>query len=108
MLFAEEMIKVKASTLKQCPYGFATNQRVDPTRDDVRSAIEENRFCQKVMDRDYEAIQREILELTDIPAEADQLMRKYHAERIAELVRTIDSWLNTHDEWPRVSGQKDV
>ncbi len=95
-----KMTKVSVSSLKQCPYGFATSGRVDPTREDVQAAIEEERFCEKVMDRDYEEIKSEILNRTKNPEEMDQMMRTFHAERIAELVRTKDSWLGVPDEWP--------
>ena len=49
------MPKVKVSTLKQSPYGFARiGERVDPTRQGVQKAIEEGRFSKKIMDQDYE------------------------------------------------------
>ena len=49
-----KMQRVKVVELKQSPYGFVNNGRVDPTRQGIQKAIEEGRFSKKVMDRDYE------------------------------------------------------
>jgi hypothetical protein len=94
------MKKALTSELKQCPYGFVGNERVDPTRADVQRAIDEKRFCESIMDRDYERISKEIQSKTNVPTEMNKLMRQFHAERVAELVRTKDQWLNELDKWP--------
>lgn len=94
------MKRVKVSELIQCPYGFVGSQRVDPTYEDVHTAIEESRFCQKIMDKDYEEIRKEIFDQTDISESRNMLMRRFHAERVAELVRTEGLWLNVSDNWP--------
>ena len=94
------MERVRVSKLKQCPYGYMKSERVDPTREDVQKAIEEERFCEYVMDRDYKKICAQIQGKSSDPRKMNQLMRQFHAERIAELVRAKDSWLNTVDDWP--------
>jgi len=94
------MEKARTSELKQCPYGFVGSERVDPTREDLQRAINEKRFCESIMDRDYEEISKAIQSKTNVPAEMNKLMRQFHAERVAELVRTKDQWLNEHDKWP--------
>ena len=95
------MPKVKVSTLKQSPYGLARkDERVDPTRQGVHKAIAEGRFSKKIMDQDYNDVAAEICNMTQDPAERNRLMREYHNERIAELVRTKDAWLNEPDAWP--------
>jgi hypothetical protein len=96
------MPKLRVSTLKQTPYGFARGgERVDPTRQGVKKAIDEGRFSQKIMDRDYENnIAVEVWNKTQDPIERDRLMHEYHNERIAELVRTKEAWLDQPDPHP--------
>jgi hypothetical protein len=95
------MPKVKVSTLKQSPYAFVPNgERVDPTRQGIQKAVEEARFSKKIMDQDYTGVAAEICNKTQDPAEMNHLMHEYHNERIAELVRTKEMWLNTPDDWP--------
>jgi len=95
------MPMAKVSSLKQSPYGFLPNgERVDPTRDGVQKAIDERRFSEKIMDRDYETVKKEILCMTNDPAEGNRLMREFHNERVADLVRTKDVWLDRPDRWP--------
>lgn len=94
------MTKAKVSDLKQTPYGYATHARVDPTRNGVEKAIREGRFSKMVMDRDYAEVQAEIKNRTHDPIEMDRLMHEYHNERVAELVRTKDAWLNVPEKWP--------
>lgn len=52
------------------------------------------------MDQDYNDVAAEICNKTQDPAEMNRLMHEYHNERIAELVRTKESWLNKPDPWP--------
>lgn len=95
------MPKVKVSTLRQSPYGFVPNgERVDPTRQGIQKAIEEGRFSKKIMDQDYNDVAAEITNRTQDPAEMNGLMHEFHNERIAELIRTKDTWLNKPDAWP--------
>ncbi len=96
------MPRIKVSTLKQSPYGFARwGERVDPTRQGVQKAIEEGRFSKKIMDQHYKNdVAGEIRKKTQDPAERDRLMHEYHHERVAELVRTKDIWLDKPDAWP--------
>lgn len=95
------MPKVKVSMLKQSPYGFVRpGERVDPTRQGVQKAINEGRFSKKIMDQHYNDVADEILKKTQDPAERDRLMHEYHNERVAELVRTKDTWLAKPDAWP--------
>ena len=102
------MPKVKVSTLKQTPYAFATGARVDPTREGVQKAIAEGRFSLKGMDQHYwNEIVPEIEGATQDLAERDRLMREYHNERIAELVRTKEAWLNQPDPHPITVNQFD-
>ena len=42
----------------------------------------------------------EIQKKTQDPAERDRLMHEYHNERVAELVRTKDIWLDKPEAWP--------
>ena len=95
------MPKVKVSALKQTPYGYRVPRgRVDPTKDGVCKAIKEGRYSTKIMDRDYGEVKAEINRKAKTDEEADEMMREYHNERIAELVRTKDSWLDKPDKWP--------
>jgi hypothetical protein len=96
------MPKVKVSTLKQSPYAFSRpDKRVDPTRQGVQKAIAEGRFGQKGMDQHYWSdIVPEIRNKTQDPDEMDRLMYEYHNERIAELVRTNEAWLDQFDPYP--------
>jgi ParB-like nuclease domain len=96
------MPKVKVSTLKQSPYGFARlGERVDPTRQGVQKAIDEGRFSQKIMDQYYFSdVVDEIVNKTQDPVERDRLMHEYHNERIAELIRTKEAWLDKSDAYP--------
>lgn len=97
-----EMPKVKVSTLKQSPYAFARlGARVDPTRQGVQKAINEGRFNQKGMDQHYKSeVEPDILTKTNDPAERDRLMHEYHNERVAELARTKEAWLDQPDPHP--------
>jgi len=103
------MPKVKVSTLKQSPYGFARwGERIDPTRQGVQKAIEEGRFSKKIMDQHYKNdVAGEIQKKTQDPAERDRLMHEYHNERVAELVRTKDIWLDKPEAWPIKVNQLD-
>jgi hypothetical protein len=96
------MPKVKVSSLKQSPYAFArSGERVDPTRQGVQKAIREGRFSQKGMDQHYQSeIVPEIVKKTQDPVERDSLMHEYHNERVAELVRTKEIWLDQPDPHP--------
>lgn len=95
------MPKVKVTTLKQSPYGFARpGRRVDPTQQGVEKAIKEGKFSKQIMDQDYNDVVAEIRKKTKDPAEMDRLMHEYHNERIAELVRTKEAWLEKPDAWP--------
>jgi hypothetical protein len=62
--------------------------------------MDEKRFSTKIMDKDYQTICDEIQKKTRDSAEMDRLMHEYHNERIAELVRTKDIWLDKSDSWP--------
>jgi hypothetical protein len=96
-----EMPRMKVSILKQAPYGFVLKGgRVDPTRQGIQRAIEEGRFSKKIMDQDYNAIAAEIINKTQDPVERSRLMHEFHNERIAELVRTKETWLNKPEAWP--------
>lgn len=94
------MPKVKVAALIQSPYAFSGQGRVDPTRQGIETAIKEGRFSKSVMDQDYQVVTDAILQKTRDPAEMDRLMREYHNERVAELVRKKDSWLGVRDPWP--------
>ena len=75
-------------------------ERVDPTRQGIQKAIEEGRFSTEIMDQHYDNVMAEIRKKTQDPAEMDRLMHEYHNERIAELIRTKETWLNKPDAWP--------
>lgn len=95
------MPKVKLITLKQSPYGFVgQGERVDPTQQGIQKAFEEGRFSNKIMDRDYEDVKIEIMNKTQDPTEMNRLMHEFHNERIAELIRTKEAWLDKPDNWP--------
>ncbi len=96
------MPKVKVNTLKQSPYAFARlGARVDPTRQGVQKAIDEGRFSQMGMDQHYKSeVVPDILKKTNDPAEMDRLMHEYHNERVAELVRTNEVWLDQPNPHP--------
>ena len=98
------MSKVKVDSLKQSPYAFAQAQqgkRVDPTRQGVKKAIDEGRFNKKGMDQHYlKEVVPEIVNKTHDPAEMDRLIHEYHNERVAELVRTKEAWLDQPDPHP--------
>lgn len=95
------MPKVKVSTLKQSPYGFVGNgERVDPTRRGILKANEEKRFSKRIMDQDYKGVADEIMNKTQDLAERNRLMHEFHNERIAELIRTKEAWLDKQDAWP--------
>lgn len=96
----ERMTTIKIAELKQSPYGFVGTERVDPTRDGIDRAIKEGRLSDRVMDRDYQAVVEVIRQNSNDPTEMNRLMREFHNERIAELVRTKDSWLGVTDRWP--------
>lgn len=99
------MPKVKVSTLKQSPYGFVNGGRVDPTRDGIHRAKEEGRFSKKIMDQDYKDVAAEIMKKTQDPGEMNRLMHEFHNERIAELIRTKETWLDKPDAWPIKANQ---
>jgi|GEM_PF-1749361 len=92
--------KVEVSTLKQSPYAFAqAGKRVDPTRQGVQKAIDEGRYSQKNMDKHYRSeVVPEIENKTQDPAERDRLMHEYHNERVAELIRTKETWLDNKSD----------
>ncbi len=95
------MPKVKVNTLKQSPYGFVRNgERVDPTRQGIQKAREEERFSNKIMDQDYNDVAAEISNKTQDPVERNRLMHEFHNERIAELIRTKETWVDKPDAWP--------
>jgi len=95
------MPKVKVSTLKQSPYGFVPNgERVDPTQEGIQKAMKEGRFSNKIMDQDYKDVAAEIGNKTQDLAEMNRLMHEFHNERIAELIRTKETWLDKLDAWP--------
>jgi hypothetical protein len=94
------MPRVAVTTLKQSPYGFVGQERVDPTQQGVKTAYEEGRFCKNIMDKDYKSISQAIMQKTQDLSEMNRLMREFHNERVAELVRTKDSWLGVLDAWP--------
>src|SRR6266849_1997062 len=95
------MPKVKVNTLKQSPYGFVPNgERVDPTRQGIQKAREEGRFSNKIMDQDYNDVAAEISNKTQDPVERNRLMHEFHDERIAELIRTKETWVDKPDTWP--------
>lgn len=100
------MPKVKTATLKQSPYVCTRNdKRVDPTRQGVEKAIKEGRFCKRIMDQDYVAFVNEVAKSTQDSNEIDRLVHEYHNERIAELVRTKEAWLDKPDGWPIKANQ---
>jgi hypothetical protein len=101
-----DMPKVKVTTLKQSPYVCTRNdKRVDPTRQGVEKAIQEGRFCVSVMDQDYATLVNEVAQSTQDPNEIDRRVHEYHNERIAELVRTKEVWLDKPDAWPIKANQ---
>ena len=93
-------VTFKVNTLKQSPYAFATDGRVDPTREGVEKAIKESRYSECIMDKDYESVTKSIFAKTRDPAELDRLIHEWHNERVAELVRTKEAWLGKADNWP--------
>jgi hypothetical protein len=100
------MPKVKLTTLKQSPYVCTRNdKRVDPTRQGVEKAIKEERFCKRIMDQDYASFVNEVAKSTQDPNEIDRLVHEYHNERIAELVRAKEVWLDKPDAWPIKANQ---
>jgi hypothetical protein len=76
------------------------DKRVDPTQQGVRKAIEQGRFSKRIMDQDYKNYVIEIAKKTQDADEIDHLVHEFHNERIAELVRTKDTWLDKPDAWP--------
>jgi hypothetical protein len=93
------LTKKQVSELKQSPYGFIGLARVDPTKEGVRDAIKEARFSTIIMGSpEYKVMAVRFAEKEE--HEANRLMREYHNERVAELVRTKATWLGKPDDWP--------
>ncbi len=57
------------------------------------------------MDQDYTSVVDEIAKATQDPDEIDRRVHEYHNERIAELVRTNEAWLEKPDAWPIKANQ---
>jgi hypothetical protein len=100
------MPKVKVNALKQSPYACTRNfKRVDPTQHGVQKAIAEGRFSKRIMDQDYTTFVDEVAKTTQDPDEIDRRVHEFHNERIAELVRTKETWLEKPDAWPIKANQ---
>jgi hypothetical protein len=86
------------SELKLCAYGSSRpGLRSDPTRAGVKKAEAEGRFSAKRMGQ---AILDEIAAVTEDASERHRLLREYHNERVVELVRTKEVWLDKPDTYP--------
>lgn len=100
------MPKVRIAALKQSPYVCTRkDNRVDPTREGVEKAIRDGRFSERIMDQDYGQIVVEIAASTKSLDEIDRQVHEYHNERVACLVRTMESWLDAANSWPITANQ---